>query len=102
MSSTRKGAAHQPAAEQTTAKTSMTLEEASRIQQNYDSGVLDPQLPGTMELIYEARRVRLNAYMWGATTGRGNSLHRRKLLVACSSIAVLSISGLAFVFLASH
>ena len=42
----------------------MTVQEAQRIEEQYSTGALDPSLPGTMEIINEARKTRLDAYMW--------------------------------------
>lgn len=53
----------------------MTLEEAKRIEEQAARGALDLSIPGTQEILDEARRVHVTAYMWGTT--RGESGRRR-------------------------
>ncbi|MFR0656711.1 hypothetical protein SB719_19350, partial [Pantoea sp. SIMBA_079] len=38
----------------------MTVAEASRIVRQFENGTLDPELPGTIDLVNEAHRVRLH------------------------------------------
>ncbi len=80
----------------------MTVEEANQITRNYQAGALDPRIPGTMEVVYEAHRVQVNAYMWGAMAGRPQTQRRRRLVLACCAIAAATSTGLTMVFLASH
>ena len=48
------------------AKAPMTLDEAVRIEQQFERGSLDLSLPGTSDIVAEAHRVRLKAELWGA------------------------------------
>ncbi|WP_349864911.1 hypothetical protein [Leifsonia sp. WHRI 6310E] len=47
--------------------TAMTVEEAARIRQQAQRGVLDLGLPGTGEIVRDAERTCARAELWGAT-----------------------------------
>ncbi len=80
----------------------MTVEEAARIIQQFDAGTLDTDLPGTMELVYEARRVSVAASMWGTEDGHPRTALRRQLVIACCAVATITCVGLTLVFVTSH
>ncbi|GAB3806706.1 hypothetical protein GCM10028798_30010 [Humibacter antri] len=76
------------------AKASMTLEEAVRIEQQWERGLLDLSLPGTSAIVAEAHRVRLKAELWGAD--RSDDRRRQAkgtVLVVCAFI-VITVVGL--------
>ncbi|MFJ3489849.1 hypothetical protein [Leifsonia aquatica] len=47
--------------------TTMTVEEAARIRQQAQRGVLDLGLPGTGEIVRDAERTCARAELWGST-----------------------------------
>jgi hypothetical protein len=72
----------------------MTLEEALRIEQQYERGTLDLSLPGTEAVVAEAHRVRLKAQLWG--TDRSDDRRRQvkgTVVVVCAFI-VVTVVGL--------
>lgn len=79
----------------------MTVAEAALIVHQFEEGALDPDLPGTMELVDEARRVGVAASLWGAEDGRPHTARRRRLLMACCAIATITCVGLTLVFATS-
>lgn len=80
----------------------MTVDEAARIIQQFEAGALDPALPGTMDLVNEARRVGVTASLWGTENGHPFTRRRRQLVIACCSVASITIIGLTLVFVTSH
>lgn len=77
----------------------MTLEEASRISRQSDRGALDLDLPGTSQLINEARRIEVDAHVWGAARHDAHRKHvRRAVAVGCGCV-ILAISGFALSFI---
>jgi len=80
----------------------MTVAEATRIVQQFEAGALDPELPGTMELVNEARRVGVVAAMWGTADGRPQRGRARRLVIVCCAIAALTCTGLTLVFVTSR
>lgn len=82
--------------------TQMTAEEAAEITRRFDTGALDSNLPGTMDIVNEARRVETRDYMWGSpgSTLGGRSL-RRLIGIGCGCIAT-TIGGLTLVFVTSR
>jgi len=72
----------------------MTLDEALRIEQQLARGTLDTSLPGTQELIDEARRVHLNAELWGENRGDQKRRQLRIVLWAGAGLVALYILGL--------
>ena len=62
----------------------MTLEEAHRIQANFDRGVLDPDLPGTMELVNEAHRRSVTAQLWGNQRPPSARVSRGFVVTCCA------------------
>lgn len=80
----------------------MTLEEATRIEAQVESGALDLSLPGTQALVDEARRVRVTAYMWGTTRGESG---RRRLHTGVAlgvGMVLATVAGFCVPFLESH
>lgn len=79
----------------------MSLDEAERIQANFDRGALDPDLPGTMELVNEARRRSVTAQLWGTESRRPSRTARRFVAICCAIVAVtmfaLALSFFTFV-----
>lgn len=69
----------------------MELDEANRISAHFEAGRLDPELPGTMELVNEARRIQVQNHLSGRTgLNRGQRNSRRYVLAACSlTIAIV-------------
>lgn len=82
-------------------RTPMTLEEALRIEQQLARGRLDLSLPGTQELIDEARRVHLNAELWGESRGDQKRRQLRVVLWAGAGLVLLYIVGLAAMLMSS-
>ena len=80
----------------------MTAEEAAEITRHYDSGRLDRNLPGTREIVDQARRAELQQYMWG-TAGHtsGRRMVRRVIAIGCGCVAA-TIGGLTLVFVTSR
>ncbi|MFP3466899.1 hypothetical protein [Leifsonia sp. SIMBA_070] len=80
----------------------MTVAEASRIVRQFENGTLDPELPGTIDLVNEAHRVRLHQYMWGPYGApRPPSPRHRLIVVAGCAIITLGSSILSFLFVAT-
>ena len=75
-------------------RTPMTLDEALRIEQQLARGTLDMSLPGTQELVDEARRVHLNAELWGENRGDQKRRQLRIVLWAGAGLLALYILGL--------
>lgn len=74
----------------------MTLEEALRIEQQFERGALDLSLPGTGEILAEAHRVRLKAQLWGAdrTDDRRRQV-KGTVVVVCAFIAITVVGLVA-------
>lgn len=76
------------------AKAPMTLDEAVRIEQQFERGSLDLSLPGTSDIVAEAHRVRLKAELWGADrTDDRRRQAKGTVLVVCAFI-VITVVGL--------
>jgi hypothetical protein len=80
----------------------MTVEEAKLIEEQVASGAIDPQLPGTMDVVNEAHRTGVNAYMWGSAGGSPQRRGKRRLIAATCGIVALTIAGLVLSFLAAR
>jgi hypothetical protein len=80
----------------------VTVQEAQRIEEQYVDGALDLNLPGTMEVINEARKTGLDAYMWGVSGGRPQRGWLPRLVAMCCAVAALTVSGLILVFVTSR
>jgi hypothetical protein len=80
----------------------MTLEEALRIEQQLARGALDLSLPGTQQLVDEARRVHLSAELWGEKRGDQKRRQLRIVLGAGAGLVLLYIAGLAAMLAFSH
>lgn len=78
----------------------MSLEEAARIRANFDRGALDPRLPGTMELVSEARRRSDSATL--DTRQAAHSGRRARWLVAGCCMAIPVVSFVLALFFLSH
>ncbi len=72
----------------------MTLDEALRIEAQYDAGRLDPSLPGTADIVAEARRVRFLTELWGAGPQDQRRRQLRWLLWIAGGFIVFLILGL--------
>ena len=81
---------------------SMTVEEAKLIEEQVASGAIDPQLPGTMDVVNEAHRTGVNAYIWGSAGGTPQRKGKRRLIAATCGIVALTIAGLVLSFLAAR
>jgi hypothetical protein len=75
-------------------RTPMTLEEALLIEQQLARGRLDMSLPGTQELVDEARRVHLSAELWGIDRTDKKRKQLRWLLWGGAGLVALYILGL--------
>jgi hypothetical protein len=80
----------------------MTVDEANRIEAQVERGAIDPNLPGTMEIVNEARRTRLHAYMWGSAGGAPLRSRKRALIAITAAVAALTIAGLILSFVAAR
>ena len=80
----------------------MTVGEAERIEQQIEAGAIDPELPGTMDVVNEARRTRLQAYMWGSQDGKPLRRRKRVLIASTCGVALLTITGLILSFVAAR
>ncbi|QDZ13621.1 hypothetical protein [Humibacter ginsenosidimutans] len=78
----------------TAAKAPMTLEEAERIERQYDRGTLDLSLPGTEEIVAEAHRVRLRAELWGAHKSDDRRRQAKGTVVVVCAFIVITVVGL--------
>ncbi|PPF78794.1 hypothetical protein C5B96_14110 [Subtercola sp. Z020] len=77
----------------------MTLEEATRIEAQAESGALDFSLPGTQELVDEARRVHVTAYMWGTTRGESGRKRLHTGVALGIGMVVATVAGFCVPFL---
>ncbi|MFC4242573.1 hypothetical protein ACFOYW_04235 [Gryllotalpicola reticulitermitis] len=75
-------------------RTPMTLDEALQIEQQLARGTLDMSLPGTQELVDEARRVHLSAELWGEKRTDQKRRQLRIVLWAGAGLVTLYILGL--------
>jgi hypothetical protein len=80
----------------------MTVDEANRIEEQVERGVIDPNIPGTMSVVNEAHRTGVRAYMWGSAAGTPARSRKRTLIAATCGVAALTIAGLVLSFLASR
>jgi hypothetical protein len=80
----------------------MTLEEATRIEAQAESGALDFSLPGTQELVDEARRVHVTAYMWGTTRGESGRKRLHTGVALGIGMVVATVAGFCVPFLEAH
>ncbi|HVX08569.1 hypothetical protein [Humibacter sp.] len=76
------------------AKAPMTLEEALRIEQQYERGTLDLSLPGTEAVVAEAHRVRLKAQLWGADRSDDRRRQVKGTVVVVCAFIVVTVVGL--------
>jgi hypothetical protein len=76
------------------AKAPMTLEEALRIEQQYERGTLDLSLPGTEAVVAEAHRVRLKAQLWGADRSDDRRRQVKGTVVVVCAFVVVTVVGL--------
>jgi len=72
----------------------MTLEEALRIEQQYEGGTLDLSLPGTEAIVAEAHRVRLKAQLWGADSTDDRRRQVKGTVVVVCAFIVVTVVGL--------
>lgn len=77
----------------------MTLEEATRIEAQAESGALDFSLPGTQELVDEARRVHVTAHMWGTTRGESGRKRLHTGVALGIGMVVATVAGFCVPFL---
>ena len=80
----------------------MTVDEAARIEDQLAQGRIDTKLPGTMELINQAHRTLVDAYMWGESHGLPHRRRQAVLLAVCCAAVAVTILGMTFMFLTSH
>lgn len=92
------GDARSRAGSRSVAKAAMTLEEALRIEQQYERGVLDLSLPGTDAVLADAHRVRLKAQLWGADRTDVRRRQARGTVLVVSVFIVVTIVGLVACF----
>ena len=76
------------------AKAPMTLDEAQRIIDQLDRGVLDLDLPGTAGIVAEAQRVVLKAELWGAGAGDDRRRHTKGAVVLVIAFVSVTVAGL--------
>ncbi|RFA13572.1 hypothetical protein B7R22_13005 [Subtercola boreus] len=77
----------------------MTLEEATRIEAQVASGSLDLSLPGTQQLVDEAHRVHVSAYMWGTTRGESGRKRLHTGIAVGIGMVVVTVGGFCVPFL---
>ncbi|RFA07447.1 hypothetical protein B7R21_14720 [Subtercola boreus] len=80
----------------------MTLEEATRIEAQVASGSLDLSLPGTQQLVDEAHRVHVSAYMWGTTRGESGRKRLHTGIAVGIGMVVVTVGGFCVPFLEAH
>jgi len=76
----------------------MTLDEASRISAQCDTGALDTTLPGTQKLIDQAHRVQLDAHLWGAPRRDARRRSVCRVIVVGWLFLAASLCGFALSF----
>lgn len=70
----------------------MEFDEANRISAQFEAGRLNPELPGTMDLVNEARRVQVQNRLSGTTgLNRRQRTSRRYVLAACCLTIVITL-----------
>ncbi|MCU1556331.1 MAG: hypothetical protein JWN09_326 [Microbacteriaceae bacterium] len=79
----------------------MEVEEADQIVTQFNAGSLDPDMIGTMALVNEARRVQVDAYMWGTVKHHPRRRVIRRLILAEIVLLLSTIVGLSLPFLAA-
>jgi hypothetical protein len=79
----------------------MTLHEANLIEENLLSGSLDPDLPGTAEVLNEARRVRFDAQLWGVPKTDPARKQVRRAVAFAVLCVIAMIGALSLPFLTS-
>lgn len=72
----------------------MTLEEAQRIEQQFERGTLDLTLPGTEDIVAEAHRVRLRAELWGVDRRDDRRRQAKGTVMVVCTFVVITIVGL--------
>ncbi|TIH39298.1 MULTISPECIES: hypothetical protein [Subtercola] len=80
----------------------MTLSEAKRIEAHFANGTLDPDLPGTREIVNEAHRVHVNAMLWGSTRAEPHRRRVRGGIALGIGMVVATVGGFCVPFLASR
>jgi len=78
----------------TVAKAPMTVDEALRIEQQFERGALDLSLPGTRDIVAEAHRVRLKAELWGADRTDERRRQAKGTVVVVCAFIVVTVVGL--------